>query len=402
MIKNRPKLPQKVRPGTVIKAADHNALIDSLAALIAEVRAVTLCPSSDLGVSRSAEGTTARLKKRPGPPKIPELPFWPTLGRESASPYSYYVTLTEGCVNERVPAPSAAAVIPRKPDTALTSGGVPVHFAITDGQQLSVKVAVDSTGRILTSSSGITVAVEETASANGAHYVPAVDINAGSAGTYHYKICVFHAATSTDPAYLEHFLAGSHISHFQDLPPIGSSGNITGTVSIPYDYATASAKYRLRGLAKDPDGQLSVALSTGAENGRDILFRGNSKNATLKYQIGSASKVTLASFLDGLITTENEILIPIPEPSSPSGLTGHVLIAIYPALVSPDWQGPSYPPPASLHWFKFSNGLLIATTHTTVDYNPSTYVWDDRVVPTGYGDEIRRVIIPTDTGSMWE
>jgi hypothetical protein len=84
------------------------------------------------------------------------------------------------------------------------------------------------------------------------------------------------------------------------------------------------------------------------------------------------------------------------------GLTGHVLIGLYPALNSPAWQGPSTPPDASLHWFKFVNGALVATTHTTVTYSPGTYIWDARTVPAGYGSEIRRIIIPTDTGSMWE
>ena len=84
-----------------------------------------------------------------------------------------------------------------------------------------------------------------------------------------------------------------------------------------------------------------------------------------------------------------------------TGLTGHVMIGIYPAITSPAWQGPSTPPPASLHWFKYVNGVLTATTHTIVTYVVGTG-WPARTVPTGYGDEIRRIIIPTDTGSMWE
>jgi hypothetical protein len=85
-----------------------------------------------------------------------------------------------------------------------------------------------------------------------------------------------------------------------------------------------------------------------------------------------------------------------------SGITGHVLIGIYPdqgGSGMPPWEGPSTAPDASLHWFKFVNGVLVATTHTTVAYVSGA--WETRTVPTGYGDEIRRVIIPTDTGSMW-
>ena len=82
------------------------------------------------------------------------------------------------------------------------------------------------------------------------------------------------------------------------------------------------------------------------------------------------------------------------------GLIGHILIGLYPAQTSPAWQGPATPPNASLHWFKFIDGVLVATTHTTVAYVSSA--WETRTVPDGYGDEIRRIIIPTDTGSMWE
>lgn len=98
---------------------------------------------------------------------------------------------------------------------------------------------------------------------------------------------------------------------------------------------------------------------------------------------------------------QSDIELSAPASPGPGGLTGHVLIAIYPAMTDPPWQGPSMPPAAICKWFKYVDGHLVATEQTYVTWsNPDG--WADRVVPDGYGPEIRKVIIPTDTGSMWD
>jgi hypothetical protein len=92
----RPKIPRKVSAGKDVRAEDINALISCVEHSRAEIQSIMLRPSNDIAVSRSANGTTAKLKSRIRNPKISPKRFeFLGLVRKAGQ---YYVKIAPGVV----------------------------------------------------------------------------------------------------------------------------------------------------------------------------------------------------------------------------------------------------------------------------------------------------------------
>jgi hypothetical protein len=137
-------------------------------------------------------------------------PFWPTLATDDGGE-TFTFTITDGfVVNHRGGNGSLATSALDAP--YYPSGISPVfsgdrtETAITVGQQISVKVALSKDGQVNTVS--LVVEDENTLSINPD---PTAFAGLGASGEFNYKIAVLRAAVEDAPAYLDYYLAGSHI-----------------------------------------------------------------------------------------------------------------------------------------------------------------------------------------------
>lgn len=218
-------------------------------------------------------------------------PLWPTLviSGTSEAP-TYKVKFTTGYVNERIPGDAEALAVNEIKD--LKWGGDapegktaedPREFTITIGQQASVIVYVDEDGSLGGSAApsgyvaALTIETEDTAST---HYLPPQgDESAGTPGVYHYKIAVLNAADADHPIpWIEPFLAGSHISHWRDLPRFKKQA---GTYDIFKKYDGGQEKYKTKGLTEDL-GDYGVKTIKITDTGDELKFATDGKNLNLQ------------------------------------------------------------------------------------------------------------------------
>jgi hypothetical protein len=220
------------------------------------------------------------------------------------------VTIEDGYVNERVPGGTGDALKVHYPAN-IESGGDRVPFTVIDGKQVSLIVEVDEEGEITAAGSdpAVRVAIEDI-DEESTHFEPKIgDASTGVAGVYHYKLATIEEGDTAGVLELKNYLAGSHISHFRELPLLKNlpDGATADTGRIIKEYDKDSNQYRFRSIAKG-DGQLRVE-----EDGDNVTVRGNDVAATLRYQVEGESAVDIAEFEDGLITTESPTTIPIPK-----------------------------------------------------------------------------------------
>jgi hypothetical protein len=253
----------------------------------------------------------------------------------------------DGCINERIPGvqdPPVNATAVRKPWNILWGADTTPPqlatdrrtFPITIGQQVSVLVNVAAEGNIElpagapgTTLGPIEIAVEEE-DEKSIHYVPPrpVDYDEGAAGVYHYKLAVLRDkdATHSGP-WLELFLAGSHLSHFAELPILD---NLTGAAEdigrVFKEYDPETNTYQFRAIDTS-EGELVIT-----ENEDGLALRGNSKDGTLTITIEGESPVTALTWVDGLVDQEGTTDIAIPaQEEFPGG--GNLNLEIYQAEV---------------------------------------------------------------------
>lgn len=203
---------------------------------------------------------------------------------------TYSVKVRPGYVIERVPGPDDA--IEYHEPANLWDDTDPTklaEFEIVDGQAVYIKVQVDENGTV-TATSGDAVAIEVAADDQTSdHYEPKVDDESsdGVAGTMKYKLAVF---TAGPPAKLEKFAAGSHISHWQDLPQMKCDGGGVSPIK-KWDNAAKCYKYRgTKGLfgIKEQDGGDDINLDLDIENvgsGQQILKTDNGEGDDAKAQL---------------------------------------------------------------------------------------------------------------------
>jgi hypothetical protein len=219
------------------------------------------------------------------------------------------VTIEDGYVNERIPGGTGDALKTHFPNN-IKSGDARAKFTVIDGKQVSLIVEVDEEGEITAAGSdpAVRVAIEDI-DEESTHFEPKIgDASTGVAGVYHYKLATIEEGDTVGVLELKNYLAGSHVSHFRELPllknlPDAAAAN-TGRIIKAYDKATN--QYRFRSIAKG-DGQLRVD-----ESGDNVRVRGNGKAFTLRYQVSGSSATDVADFVDGLIDDTGTVTIPIP------------------------------------------------------------------------------------------
>jgi len=153
-------------------------------------------PFQDSGTSQTSEGV--------------EPPFWPTL-RTSNGGATFFFTITDGFVVDHRGGNgnngTSAVAAPYYPSgISLVFSGDRTEVAITPGQQISIKVVILPDGDVSTVSM-----VVEAEDANSFNPDPTASVGVGIDGEFHYKIAVLRPAVGNVPAYLNYYLAGSHI-----------------------------------------------------------------------------------------------------------------------------------------------------------------------------------------------
>lgn len=260
-----------------------------------------------------------------------EIPFKVSLITTPGETPTYEVTVGWGYVCERVPGPSDAIAYHEAANMWDTvDPSILRKFPITVGQAVYIRTEVDADGLIGISEGDAVTIVVDADEESSTHYIPKVDDGnpSGVAGHYLYKLAVLKAAVapSTTPT-IEKWLTGSHIDHYQELPAmLSATAGGTGIGVIPKEWSDSEKAYKFRAISQkdpvtaDPEADPpvrgeAVQINVEQEANR-IIVKGNGKGRVIKYQIGSESPVTVATFDDGLETEGseegNEITIPIP------------------------------------------------------------------------------------------
>lgn len=180
-------LPDRVRPGEQTKSEWANRVRECLQRL-------------------SGRGIDEPPGLPPNQNTVP--PFWPTLATDDGGS-TFTFTITDGfVVDHKGGNGNTAALAIHYPTGIGTLGGARTVVDIDDAfPQISIKVVVDKEGDI----TAVSLEVEpvDTPSSNPD---PTSSGGTGYGGTFFYKIAVLRAAVGDVPAYLDYYLAGSHIT----------------------------------------------------------------------------------------------------------------------------------------------------------------------------------------------
>ena len=134
-------------------------------------------------------------------------PFWPTLATDDNGA-TFTFTITDGFVIDHHGGNGNTAALSISYPTGIgTFGGERTAVEISPEYQISIKVVTDKEGDITAVS--LEVTTEDIASTNPN---PTTSGGTGTGGTFYYKIAVLVAAVGAAPAYLDYYLAGSHIA----------------------------------------------------------------------------------------------------------------------------------------------------------------------------------------------
>jgi hypothetical protein len=310
-----PKKKQSVEP-TVRQIIDY-------------LRAITLTSVKGGKLKQSTSGTTLTItpgtKPRNGRKPMPfEVTLFSELESEGAT-RTWKVVIADGYVNERIPGGTGDALKLYRPVNIEDSGNR-IPFAVTAGKQVSLIVEVDEKGEINPEGAedAVRVAIEDIDEAS-THFEPKIgDASTGIAGVYHYKLATIEESDTPDLLKLTNYLAGSHISHFRELPLLKNLPDAAAadTGRLIKEYDKDSNEYRFRSIAKG-DGQLRVD-----EDGDNVTVRGNGKGLIIRYQVEGESATDVAEFEDGLTTTGADA------PGTPTVVTIPI-----PAVVDDGWWG---------------------------------------------------------------
>ncbi len=282
-------------------------------------------------VRESANGTTLSVKptskNQPGKDTLP--PFHVRLGVNRGESPTYYVTVSDGYVNERIPGGTGDALAKHTPAN-IKDGDDRAMFTVTAGKQVSLIVEVDEHGAIAASGGdpAVRVAIEDV-DPESTHYEPKIgDASTGIAGIYRYQLAVIEAPeVEGGSPVLKRVLSGSHIPHVRELPKLINlpADSTADTGRLVKEYDKESNEYRFRSIAKG-DGQLRID-----EVGDNVTVRGKATGLIIRYQVEGESAQDVAEFEDGLTTTgadapAEKTVVTIPIPALPSGWTGVIEI----------------------------------------------------------------------------
>ena len=245
------------------------------------LRAIRPKAGPGLILNETPSGTIISLRRGLSKKSL-QLPFWPTFGKTETegSPTTYYVTVSEGHIVDHVTMTGDALAYFDCPNRL--TDNKPTKFTIEDGQAVYVTVQVRETGAIGTDDEDDPCAIEINADeTESVHYVPPVgDDTAGSAGTYRYKLAVFHVDAETGVQTIDYFLAGGHVIHYRDLPQFLKEA---GEFDVFKEFDPDSGLYRTKGFIREilgyTDAKKSIEIT---DTGSELLFRTAGKDLDLK------------------------------------------------------------------------------------------------------------------------
>jgi hypothetical protein len=173
-------------------------------------------------------------------------------------------------------------------------------------------VEVLPSGRVGISSGDAVSIVVDADEEKSIHYQPTVDdaTSSGAAGAMLYKLAVLESgAAPEDKPTLKKWIAGSHIDYYQELPAVKTTlaaGDDIGVIIQKWD--AADRCYKIRAIDTSA-GELTAETASDA-----VSIRGNEVDGSLtfNYEDGVTSSESI-EWKDGLVTTEGEIVITIPE-----------------------------------------------------------------------------------------
>lgn len=277
------------------------------------MRLETIFSEKDFEWVQTNTGKRVRLKRTARRQKRKVLPFETFLiteppAVEGGNP-TYKVQVAPGRVNERIPDETAAlkAIEPANLRTAPGADEL-AEFPIEIGESVYVKVSVDEDGGIGLASGADPVEIAVDASdIDTTHYQPKVDDQTpnGVVGTYYYKLAnLIEGKTTPHPGRLENVLAGSHLSHWRDLPSLRNTSN-DGTTQglILQKWDQAAKNYKLRVLTP------GLGKTNTKTDGDVVVVRGNKIDGLMDVWIGDTKVTTdgLINWRDGLVETGTEV-----------------------------------------------------------------------------------------------
>ena len=220
---------------------------------------------------------------------------------DSGEEPAYKVTIAPGIVQERVPG-NVPALIEYQANNIGLIGAPRAEFAIVVGQQISLVVNVRAVGTIGADGGDAVTAVIEGENPDSVHYIPpCADDAEGVPGAYHYKLGVLRASpVEGEPPYLEQWLAGSHIDHFQDVTRLDNTSNAVSADSarVVKKYDADTNRYLIRFLTKHPDSQMQIVEQPDA-----MQVRGSAIDGSLIFTDCEDNEVARLEWLDGYIMT---------------------------------------------------------------------------------------------------
>jgi len=217
---------------------------------------------------------------------------------------AWKVRVYPGRVNERVPGEGTDQTKTYEPDNLYQEApneGLLSEFAVVDGDGVYISVRIGEDGTVTDESESVKAVNIEIETADpgpdSVHYQPKVDNETpdGVAGTYKYKLAEVEA-NDGGALVLKKFLAGSHISHFQELPAIRSTLGVgDGIGVIPKRWDNVNKCYKLRPVVK---GLGDLGITTNSD---EIEVRGNKQGQELVVYEGDTELSEKLEWRDGLI-----------------------------------------------------------------------------------------------------
>jgi hypothetical protein len=255
-----PPLPQASgsAPGTVSPEA-WNSLVAYVQTLAKRQDDLLPQSSDDIIFTTGSGGTRATLKRRQGFTDTIG-PFWPRFQKKPSG--GWECTVSAGVVYDHVTMLTDAVLIYDCPNQF--DGDDLHHFDISSDQAVYVKYEVRDTGAVGKDTGPIVSIIIDDDDLVSLHYKPAVEQDYGEAGTYYIKLAKIHENTD-GTLEITRYAAGSHISHFRELPAYLSTPGGDATVFTKFNIT--NGRYDLKPLK----GISPVKIEAVGEVGSEII-----------------------------------------------------------------------------------------------------------------------------------
>lgn len=224
-------------------------------------------------------GGTTIVPPQPTPQRATALndaPFSVSVGT-SEDGETYYATVTKGLVIERKQGKEADLVVGHEPTNLTDAEGNPSKISIKDGDGVFVVVKLTADGEVETG--GVSIKAEPHDGIEMTHYTPKVADDEGATGEMKYRLGRFSVSKESGQKW-ENDFAGSHIDHFQDLPPFKKQA---GDNDVFKKYDLDEKCYKTKGLTEWlPDYTGAIKSIKIDDTGDELRFRTNGKDLDLQ------------------------------------------------------------------------------------------------------------------------